>query len=207
MTIVEELRAKVSRDNRELLDRAADEIEDLDRNLAAAYKRIEELERQQGFEAGQSIWVVERDHDEAVDVSQVLFLAKSKGCIIAAPYIDDLNFDETIEYLIEQTSENVEAELLVYHIEDCFATKEEAKRELARIKLKPCPFCGGEAVMYHQSGKYADYDADYVYCMRCGCRTKIFDCGKGTGKTHADTEKEAMASWNRRADNEQREAD
>lgn len=45
MTIVEELRAKVSRDNRELLDRAADEIEDLDRNLAAAYKRIEELEK------------------------------------------------------------------------------------------------------------------------------------------------------------------
>lgn len=46
MTIVEELRAKVSRDNRELLDRAADRIEDLDRNLAAAYKRIEELEKQ-----------------------------------------------------------------------------------------------------------------------------------------------------------------
>lgn len=45
MTIVEELRAKVSRDNRELLDRAADEIEDLDRNLSAAYKRIEEMEK------------------------------------------------------------------------------------------------------------------------------------------------------------------
>ena len=45
MTIVEELRAKVSRDNRDLLDRAADEIEDLDRNLAAAYKKIEEMEK------------------------------------------------------------------------------------------------------------------------------------------------------------------
>lgn len=43
-SVVEELRAKVSRDNRELLDRAAEEIEDLDRNLLAAYKRIEELE-------------------------------------------------------------------------------------------------------------------------------------------------------------------
>ena len=46
MTIVEELRAKVSRDNRELLDRAAEEIEDLDRKLAAAYKKIEEMEKQ-----------------------------------------------------------------------------------------------------------------------------------------------------------------
>lgn len=60
MTIVEELRSKVSRDNRELLDRAAEEIknltiengklkteiEDLDRNLSAAYKKIEELQKQ-----------------------------------------------------------------------------------------------------------------------------------------------------------------
>jgi hypothetical protein len=42
--MVEELRSKVSRDNRELLDRAADEIENLDEKLAAAHKRIEELE-------------------------------------------------------------------------------------------------------------------------------------------------------------------
>ena len=46
MTIVEELRSKVSRDNRELLDRAAEEIEDLDEKLAAAYKKIEELQKQ-----------------------------------------------------------------------------------------------------------------------------------------------------------------
>ncbi len=45
MNLVEELRNKVSRDNRELLDRAANEIEDLDRNLVAAYKKIEELKR------------------------------------------------------------------------------------------------------------------------------------------------------------------
>lgn len=45
MTIVEELRSKVSRDNRELLDRAAEEIEDLDEKLAAAYKKIKELYR------------------------------------------------------------------------------------------------------------------------------------------------------------------
>lgn len=42
MSIVEELRSKVSRDNRELLDRAVAEIEDLERNLEAAYKKVED---------------------------------------------------------------------------------------------------------------------------------------------------------------------
>lgn len=41
MSIVEELRSKASRDNRDLLDRAAAEIEDLERNLAGAYKKVE----------------------------------------------------------------------------------------------------------------------------------------------------------------------
>ena len=68
-------------------------------------------------------------------------------------------------------------------------------------RLKPCPFCGGEAVLYHQSSKYTDYDGDYVYCFRgCGSRTKLFECYNGTGKTHEDTEKEAIEAWNRRAD-------
>ena len=62
-------------------------------------------------------------------------------------------------------------------------------------KLKPCPFCGGEAVLYHQSSKYTDYDGNYVHCIKCGARTKLFECFNGTGKTHADTEKEATESW------------
>lgn len=44
MSIVEELRSKVSRDNRDLLDHAAAEIEDLKRNLEAAYAKIEALQ-------------------------------------------------------------------------------------------------------------------------------------------------------------------
>ena len=41
MNLIEELRNKTSRDNRDLLDRAAAEIEDLERNLMSAYKKIE----------------------------------------------------------------------------------------------------------------------------------------------------------------------
>ena len=65
-------------------------------------------------------------------------------------------------------------------------------------ELKPCPFCGGEPMLYHQSSKYTDYDGNYVYCMNCGCRTKLFECFNGTGKTHEDTKVEAIEAWNRR---------
>jgi Lar family restriction alleviation protein len=70
-------------------------------------------------------------------------------------------------------------------------------------ELKPCPFCGGgAAVLYHQSNKYTDYDGDYVYCMKCGCRTRLYECFNGTGKTHKDTEKEAINAWNNRANDD-----
>ena len=76
---------------------------------------------------------------------------------------------------------------------------------MSDTKLKPCPFCGGAAVLYHQSSKYTDHDGDYVYCFRgCGSRTKLFVCYDGTGKTHNDTEKEAIQAWNRRADDGKR---
>lgn len=73
---------------------------------------------------------------------------------------------------------------------------------MKETELKPCPFCGGEAVLYHQSSKYTNFDGDYVYCMKCGCRTRFFECYGGTGKKHEDTEKEATNAWNRRSDNE-----
>lgn len=41
-------------------------------------------------------------------------------------------------------------------------------------KLKPCPLCGGKAVVYHQSSKYTNYDGNYVHCSECGA------CGYGS---------------------------
>ena len=71
---------------------------------------------------------------------------------------------------------------------------------MSKCELKPCPFCGGEAMLYHQSSKYTDHDGNYVYCFNgCGCRTKLFICYEGTGKTHKETEQEAINAWNRRA--------
>ena len=70
------------------------------------------------------------------------------------------------------------------------------------VELLPCPFCGGEAVMYHQSSKYTDCDGNFIHCLECGCRTKLFECFGNTGKTHSDTKREAIEVWNTRTPKE-----
>ena len=51
-------------------------------------------------------------------------------------------------------------------------------------ELKPCPFCGGEAVM-DSDGYYRK--TFWVSCTYCGCSTQSFW-----------TEKESVEAWNKR---------
>lgn len=65
---------------------------------------------------------------------------------------------------------------------------------MSEIKLKPCPFCEGEAVFKRdRTGKYC------VKCTNCKCMTTFqFDFGEGE-----EVSKEKAADiWNRRRDNE-----
>ena len=64
---------------------------------------------------------------------------------------------------------------------------------MSKIKLKPCPFCGGEAEFalgeeYRQEHEQSN---DWVKCRSCGVETSYFD-----------SRKESAEAWNRRADNE-----
>lgn len=56
---------------------------------------------------------------------------------------------------------------------------------MSEIKLKPCPFCGGEAEILNVDDRYT------AKCRSCFC---------GTGE-YKDPER-ASETWNRRADNE-----
>lgn len=58
------------------------------------------------------------------------------------------------------------------------------------MKLKRCPFCGGEADV--ETG--VDFGF-YVECQQCGCLL-----GKGSGCGYYDTIKESVIAWNRRAE-------
>ena len=68
---------------------------------------------------------------------------------------------------------------------------------MSEYKLKPCPFCGGEAnkrdVSYSikPSGEVIHY---YVECSTCSACGSPFDCEK-----HDDPISEAIEAWNTRA--------
>jgi hypothetical protein len=74
---------------------------------------------------GDEIWVVEEG-----DTTCYMFLAKSKGCVIATSWINDYDVDETIEYHIEETQDNLDTDLVVFSDNICFATREEAEQAL-----------------------------------------------------------------------------
>lgn len=70
------------------------------------------------------------------------------------------------------------------------------------MELKPCPFCGGEAVLIKRSAcvGHGDYCNEFfVTCKKCHARGDVFDdylC-----ELHEKLAREATEAWNRRADN------
>jgi hypothetical protein len=80
---------------------------------------------------GDHIWVIDREDGEAVDVSCVQYMANCKNFVIATAFINDYDFDETLEYHTSETQERFDTELEVYLEEDCFLTREEAEKALA----------------------------------------------------------------------------
>lgn len=85
---------------------------------------------------GDDVWVIDREDGEAVGVSCVIFLAKSKGCIIATAHINDYDIDETIYYHIDETQDEYDTDLMVYSDDDCFLTREEAEKALEERREK-----------------------------------------------------------------------
>ena len=62
---------------------------------------------------------------------------------------------------------------------------------MSEIKLKPCPFCGGEATTVFYVGYI------YVSCEKCGATSEIVKISE----EYSAAEKTAAEAWNRRADN------
>lgn len=62
---------------------------------------------------------------------------------------------------------------------------------MPEIKLKPCPFCGGEAATVFYTGYI------YVSCENCGATSEMVKISE----EYSATEKAAAEAWNRRVDN------
>lgn len=62
--------------------------------------------------------------------------------------------------------------------------------------LKPCPFCGGKAVVDHYKGFF---DA-VAYCRNCGCTIhRKFRVPVGTEDPKMEALRQMKEIWNRRA--------
>lgn len=63
---------------------------------------------------------------------------------------------------------------------------------MSEIKLKPCPFCGGEAHIFIKDGVR-------VYCEDCECSTMVLVDGKlASGKPYGSALNRVVEKWNRR---------
>ena len=65
---------------------------------------------------------------------------------------------------------------------------------MAEIKLKICPFCGGEAKVFKHKKAMASFGTLFSYeveCAYCFCRTGLYP-----------SEEKAVNAWNRREDGE-----
>ena len=64
---------------------------------------------------------------------------------------------------------------------------------MREIKLKPCPFCGGEAGMREErrylGGTSNGISRTYIQCNLCACRTMSYDW---------EDKKNAIKTWNTR---------
>ena len=59
-------------------------------------------------------------------------------------------------------------------------------------ELKPCPFCGGVAILGTWRDEYRRLNPSAVHCSVCHVETKIYD-----------RKKEAIEAWNSRTENEE----
>ena len=72
-----------------------------------------------------------------------------------------------------------------------FADVWNTRDEAAGLELRPCPICGGEAVITTDNDHAVDGKVYKVYIARCSnCDTATF---------RFNTREEAAAAWNRRA--------
>lgn len=80
-------------------------------------------------------------------------------------------------------------------------------KENEEYKLKPCPFCGGEAVLKEsrQPDGNCSYKCAIIKCQSCGCNTGYYTIDGYYGAT--TTIQDTVNAWNKRDENREFDRD
>lgn len=100
--------------------------------IDGAGQRFTVMPRTIDLNAGETVWVVERDETlTPIEATGLLFLAEVKGYVIATsfPYGYELVEDQ-LEYFAEQTREEFCEDLRVYPVADCYTSLADASKEV-----------------------------------------------------------------------------
>lgn len=89
------------------------------------------MSRKETFVPGQMVWVIERDVDgNACDMSGYLFMARCGNVVILTPFINDYDWEETLQYHVDCTVEDYDTHLAVFPAVDCFSDRAACKAAL-----------------------------------------------------------------------------
>lgn len=67
---------------------------------------------------------------------------------------------------------------------------------MSEIKLKPCPFCGGKAVLFVDGGVR-------VMCTECSASSKVSKDSITVKRISGGATESVIRAWNRRADTDE----
>ena len=85
----------------------------------------------QGYEAGDAVWVLARDENGVpFDVVQQMYLATVRNAVITVTYLANHSVDDVTACLIESTRFNMDTDIEVFPLQDCFFSEEDAKKAL-----------------------------------------------------------------------------
>ena len=85
----------------------------------------------QGYEAGDVIWAVLRDENNIpFDVVQQMYLATVRNAVMTVTYLANHSVDDVTACLIESTQCEMDTDIEVFPLQDCFFSEEDAKKAL-----------------------------------------------------------------------------
>ena len=89
---------------------------------------------------GDTVWCLQKEDGEYAGIIGEMFLAVAGNAVITTAFMYDFANDaeETIEYYIQNTQDELSSDVEFYPLCDCFASREEAEKALEERGTTKC---------------------------------------------------------------------